>query len=102
MSFAFGDAPHTLWTATSSGLLTYVRIKMLVAFNGVGAAIRIGTPLDAESVMPAAFSDPASLQEFENTPDVVLAAGDAVVIAVTPGVGATAGSGIVLLDFLPY
>lgn len=101
IAFSYGDAPGVIWTASSPGFLTYVRAKVLTAFNGAGAELRIGTLADAESVLPASMSLLSQDDEYENTPDIHLAAGEAVLIAIAPGVGATAGNGLVFLEFQP-
>lgn len=101
INFGFGDAPADVWTAESAGVLTIVRLQMRVPFDGAGAAIRVGLAGgDPEAILPAAWVHPYSDQEFEATPDLVLAQGDAVRLAITPGT-ATAGAGTLFLSFIP-
>lgn len=101
ISFSFGDAAHTVWTPDAPGLLTYLRILIDTAFDGEGAAIIVGTLSEPDAAMPADYSNPAALQEFENTPDIRLDAGEGVRLAITPGSGATQGAGRLILQFLP-
>lgn len=99
--FAYGDAPSVRWTATDAGLLTGVRVIIRVAFNGVGPTIEVGVNADVDAALPAMYNDPTAVQEFENTPDIQMAAGDTVTLTISPGIGATLGSGVLLLEFQP-
>lgn len=101
MHFSFGDAAHAVWTPDSPGLLTYVRLIIDTPFDGVDAAIVVGTAAQPDAAMPAGYSDPAAMQEFENTPDIHLGAGEGVHLSITPGSGATQGAGRLILQYLP-
>ncbi len=100
INFSFGDAPGAVYTPIVAGVLTVVRVQMRTPFNGTGGAIRIGTLADSEAALPAAHIDPYSDHEFEATPDIALAAGEAVRITITPGT-ASQGSGQLFLTFIP-
>lgn len=101
VTFSFGDAPHPVFTAVGPGTLTVCRIVMKTPFNGAPSSIRLGTSADPENVMRAEYVDLASTSEFENTPDIHMADGDEVLIALSVGIGATAGDGIILFTFVP-
>lgn len=101
IEFAYGDAAGVVWTPTDAGVLTYVRIVVRTAFNGAPSTLAVGTLLDPEAAMPTAYSDLSMLQEFENTPDIHLAAGEAIYLTIAPGAGASQGGGWLLLTFLP-
>ena len=101
VQFYFGDAPRIVWTPERAGILTYARIKIEQPFNGAGAMIAVGTQADPVAAMPVDYSVPFRADEYENTPDIRLAAGKGVLLTITPGVGATAGAGMLFLDFLP-
>lgn len=101
IDFAFGDAAHAVWTPQAAGLLTYARIIVREPFNGTGAAIVVGTLAQPDAAMPSYFNDPKQANEYENTPDIRLAAGESIYLTITPGTGATAGAGTLLLGFLP-
>lgn len=97
LAFAFGDAAHTVWSPTFPGTWNYARLIIDVPFNAP-AVIHVGTSSQPDIGVPT--SDPTAAQEFENTPDVHLAAGVGVVLSIEPN-GATQGSGRLLLEFLP-
>lgn len=101
INFGFGDAPANVWTAESAGVLTVVRLQMRTPFDGAGAAIRVGlADGDPEAILAADQVNPYSDHEFEVTPDLVLAQGDAVRLAITTGT-ASAGAGTLFLSFIP-
>ena len=99
--FSYGDAPSVRWTATDAGLLTGVRVIIRTAFNGASPTLEVGVNADVDAALPAAFNDPTVAQEFENTPDIQMAPGDTVTLTISPGIGATQGNGVLLLEFLP-
>lgn len=100
-TFSWGDAPQAVFEAPSAGVLTLVRIQMTTPFNGSGASIRVGTSLDSEAVLPAAWNDPYSTNEFENSPDLAMTEGQEVLLSITPGT-ASEGSGTLYISFVPY
>lgn len=98
--FSWGDAPQVVFTAPGAGRLALVRIQYLQAFNGAGATVVVGTPGDPAAAMPAEWNNPHSVLEYENSPDLLLAEGDTVVLAITPGT-ASQGEGLLFLTFIP-
>lgn len=101
IAFAYGDAEREVWAPTAPGLLTYVRLIVTTPFDGAGAQLAIGTASDPAAALPPEFSDLSQALEYENTPDLRLAAGEGIRVAITPGAGATTGAGLLLLEFLP-
>lgn len=101
IAFAYGDAPSIIWTADVEGLLDNVRLIIDVPFDGVGAQIVVGTAVAADDALAADMNLPTMPYEYENTPDVHLAAGASVWLTIVPGAGATQGSGRLLIHFLP-
>lgn len=101
ISFAFGDAPRTVWTAEVNGILSGARLSIEHAFDGDGAAIMVGVQSNPSAVMQAGQSDPKTAGDYEVTPDIVMMAGQTVTITITPGAGASAGDGFLLLTFIP-
>ena len=100
ISFSYGDAAHTIYTPESAGTLTYTRIKLNTAFNGVAPQIIIGTAADPDAAMPADYNDPKLALEYENTPDIHLDENESVILTITPD-GSTQGAGLIFLEFLP-
>jgi len=100
IAFSFGDAPHTIFTAPAAGVLSYVRVSIETPFNGVGASFELGTSIGDGSAMPSAYVDPHTVADYEHTPDLALTSGQHVYVTIIPGSGATAGNGVIFLQFL--
>lgn len=100
VSFNWGDAPRTVFTAPEDGFLTVARLQMTTAFNDPAATIIAGTVGAPEAVMPAAWNVPASTWEFETAPDLPLAAGESIILTIHPGTSTT-GAGLLFLTFIP-
>lgn len=100
IGFSYGDAPGVVWTPDTGGVLTYARIKITTAFDAPGATIMVGTLSDPEAALPAGYVWPQAAEEYENTPDVRLIAGQSIRIHIDPA-GATAGAGLLFLAFTP-
>lgn len=100
VAFSYGDASGTIFTPTQSGTLTLIRLEMVTAFNGTNPSLKVGTISSPEAILAAAQNDPSVAIEYENTPALHLAANQAVVLTITPGAGASQGSGIIYLTFV--
>lgn len=98
--FAWGDAPANVFEAPSAGVLTIVRLQFTEAFNDPAAVVLIGTADDPGAAMPGTYNDPARAIEFENSPDLSLAEGEAVRLHIHPA-SASQGAGLLFLTFLP-
>jgi len=99
INFSYGDAtPKLLYTALAACVIDLSQIIIRNAFNGVGASLSIGTAGDNSAVMSVSTNDPAMVQTFEASPDLIMAIGDALYLYITPGAGATVGNGQVLLS----
>lgn len=102
ISFSYGDAtPATIYTPADAGTITNVRVIFDTAFNGTGAAIALGTIASPQALLATNQNDPSSTSEYENTPDLHVSAGTAIRLSITPGSGASQGSGRILLSFVP-
>lgn len=100
-SFAFGDAPTTLYTPAAASTVASVRVRVTQSFDGLGATLALGTPTDPDKFVTAADVDLAAPVEYELTPDAPVAAGEPIILTITPGTGATSGAGSVLLVIRP-
>lgn len=101
INFAFGDAPSMVFVPAVAGVVTIVRVDIATPFDGTGAAIEVGTDADHTALMSSAFNDPTAIAEYELTVAVPLVAGEGVRLGITPGTGATRGSGTLFLTFAP-
>lgn len=101
IAFAFGDASGVIYTPTVAGTVTVVRLVITTAFDGVGAALALGTTADHDCIMAADENEPTAEFEFEITADKHLALGEGVRIDITPGGSPTQGAGLVYITFAP-
>lgn len=99
--FAFGDAsPVTVYVPGAGRTNILARLVIDTPFDGVGAALALGTSGSADSLLAAAHNDPTAAAGYEAAPDVALTSGEPVVLTITPGAGATQGSGRIIFDTL--
>lgn len=99
VSFSFGDAsPAPVFTASAGCTDVLARIVIDTPFNGAGAALKLGTSTAPEALIAAANNDPTTAAGYESAPDVALASGEAIVLTITPGTGATQGAGRIIFD----
>lgn len=102
VGFAYGDAsPATIYTPSADAVFTLCRVVIDTPFDGAGAALAVGTAADPEILMPASNNGPAIAASFESTPDTIVDAGTDIRVTITPGAGATAGAGRIILDSIP-
>jgi hypothetical protein len=99
VSFAFGDAsPAPIFAAPAGCTDILARLVIDTPFDGVGAALKLGTSGSPELLIPAANNDPTTAAGYEAAPDVALSSGEAIVLTIVPGTGATQGAGRVIFD----
>lgn len=95
-AFSYGDATPALIATLDAGTRVFlVELAIHTAFNGIGAAISIGTLTDVEAFLPSTRVMPALAAVYEASPNLVLGASTPVYLYITPGAGASQGSGSV-------
>ncbi len=101
IDFTFGDAsPSPIYTITENAANVLLRIVIRTPFNGVGAALSLNA-LSGPTLLPSTAIAPSIAGGYEAAPDVVLLAGDVIRLVITPGSGATAGAGSIIVDTIP-
>lgn len=101
-AFSFGDAsPAPIFTAPANCTDVLARVVIDTPFDGAGASLKLGTSVAPEALMAAAQNNPAQVAGYEAAPDVALTSGEAIVLTITPGTGATQGAGRVIFDAIP-
>jgi hypothetical protein len=100
--FTFGDAsPATLFIPAEDAMLALVRVVIETPFDGAGATLAIGTLADPDLYMATDENDPTQVASYEVKPDIIVSTGAAILLTITPGAGATAGAGRILIDSTP-
>lgn len=97
VSFSFGDATPVLIASLAVGRrISLARIDVYAPFDGLGASLSIGTLDSPELLMGVTLNDPKQAAGFEAVPMLPIPASD-LYLFITPGSGASAGSGHVLI-----
>lgn len=98
--FDYGDAtPKTLFTVPANKLIQRVAIVIFTAFDGASPALTVGDAGDTDRLMTASQVDPSAAGTYEVSPGYKYGSDTAVTLSITPGSGATAGSGLVVIDY---
>lgn len=100
IDFSYGDVSSRSVYTSPGGTLVNARLVFDTPFDGLGAAVSVGTATVADAHLPAALNDPSTTSEFETTPDAVMAPGEKVYLYITPGSGATQGAGRLFLEHI--
>lgn len=99
LTFSYGDAtPSLIATLTAGSRPFNVRLSIETPFNGAGAQLSVGTLLNPNLLVPAADIDPAVAAVFEFSPQTLFLSDTAVYLFITPGSGASAGAGNVIIQ----
>jgi hypothetical protein len=103
VAFAFGDASSIVMALTGdhASEVTDVLLEIETPFDGAGAQIQFGTPLDPDLLMPADQNDPSTVAVYQVSPHVRLGAGQPIYLTITAGTGATQGAGKIILRASP-
>lgn len=102
INFAFGDAtPTPVLTAAVKSEVMLVSLQIETPFNGVGAAVKLGTAASPGLLMDTWQNDPSTANTYDVVPRVALAAGTQIVLTITPGAGASQGTGQFVLSIIP-
>ena len=101
IDFSFGDAPTVVFTAPAAGNVVYARVIVETVFNGTDPQFQLGTVATPDLIVQADQVNLGAGYEYEVTMDEHVAAGTQLLITLTPGAGATQGTGVLILQFLP-
>lgn len=98
ISFSFGDAsPRVLHQLDETALLVSVQLIIATPFDGDEPALEIRTDT-GDVLLSSDQNAPGFAGIYESTPAVRLLGGSAITLSLSPGAGATAGSGFVVLN----
>lgn len=103
VAFSFGDAPSIVMALTGdhASEVTDILLEIETPFDGTGAQIALGTPLDPDMLMPPDQNDPTIVAVYQVSPHVRLGAGQPIYLSITAGTGATQGAGKIILRASP-
>jgi len=98
--FAWGDAtPVDLIPLAAGTILVDVQVSITIPFDGLGAALSVGQPSDHNQFLSTSENKPGVQAEFTTAPAYEFASDTLIKLYITPGAGANAGEGIVILNY---
>lgn len=101
-NFAYGDATPAAIVTVPAGKRVYaLRLFVEVPFDGMGASLSIGSSGNPEELMAAAENNLLEAGVYLVYPDKKYAGATPILLTITPGSGASAGSGQVQIDIEP-
>lgn len=99
VAFNYGDAsPKLLTTVPANKLVLMSSIVIKTPLNGVGATLQIGSTGTPGDVMDTTDNAPSIQSNWTNNPDTVYGSDTPIYLTINNGSGATAGSGLVILQ----
>jgi len=97
--FSFGDAtPLVLLTVSAGKLIERVTVFIETAFDGLNPLLTIGDADDPAVLMTAVENDPAEEAAYQTTPNLSYQTNTQILLFITPGLGASEGSGLVVIE----
>jgi hypothetical protein len=97
--FSFGDAtPAVLFTAEAGKLIERVTLFIEVPFDGLDPMLTIGDAGESERLMDVTENDPQAEAAYQVTPNLRYDTDTQILLFITPGLGASQGSGLVVVE----
>lgn len=97
--FSFGDAsPAQLFMAVAGKLIERVVIFIEIAFDGESPSLTIGDEDDPARLMSSVENNPSEEAAYQVTPNLSYETDTQVLLFITPGLGASQGSGLVVVE----
>jgi len=87
-----------LFTTIAGKLIQRVAVFIETAFDGLGPALMIGDSDDPDFLMAATENDPTEEAAYQVTPNVFYDTDTEVLLFISPGLGASQGSGLVVIE----
>ena len=98
-AFSYGDASPALIVTIPAGKIVYgVSINISVPFDGIGASLQIGDAGVADRLMTASQNEPSTVGAYSTSPSYLYGTATQLNLSITPGAGATQGSGLIILS----
>lgn len=102
INFSFGDAsPATIWTTPHTLHVVLTRVVVLTPFNGAGASVKVGTVANDQLLFEPGAAELSQAAAWEFNSDAQLLSAESIKVTITPGSGASAGTGRIIIDSIP-
>ena len=100
INFSYGDAtPRAIYSVVGTQRVWQVLLSIGVPFNGTSPSLSIGDAGDADRLMTVTQNDPKTVDVYSTNPAYEYTDGSVITLTITPGAGASAGSGKIQLFF---
>lgn len=97
--FSFGDAtPLVLFTAIAGKLIERITMFVESAFDGESPMLTIGDADNPTLLMDSSENDPTEEAAYQVTPNFFYESNTQVLLFINPGLGASQGSGLVVIE----
>lgn len=97
--FSFGDAtPLQLVEVAAGKLIERITLFVDIAFDGIGPSLTIGDNGDPDALMTSTENDPREEAAYQVTPNLRYETDTDILLFITPGLGASQGSGLVVIE----
>jgi hypothetical protein len=97
-TFSFGDAtPDLIGKVLNDLTISTCRVVIDTPFNGIGATVSVGTLSSPEMIMAQTDLLPSEVGIYESSPQMTNIVPQNFYIFITPGAGASSGSGRVFI-----
>lgn len=102
INFSYGDSsPANILVFSETSEVMSLSLQIEQPFDGAGAALSLGTAANPQELFAEAEVLPGTAATFEFSPRIEYPAGTVLVLTITPGAGATQGSGQLVISTVP-
>lgn len=99
ISFSFGDAtPAELFIAVAGKLIERITIFIETAFDGLTPTLTIGDEDNPSLLMDSFENNPSEEAAYQVTPNFFYESDTQILLFISPGLGASQGSGLVVVE----
>jgi len=97
--FSFGDAtPANLFSAVAGKLIERITLYIETTFDGESPSLTIGDESDPALLMSTLENNPLEEAAYQVTPNLSYETDTQVLLFISPGVGVSQGSGLVVVE----
>lgn len=99
LPFGYGDAtPEVIGVAFANKVILSVKLVITLPFNSSGASLAVGLVGNVDRLMATDQNYPQAVGTYVTNPATSLGVNANLVLTIVPGVGATQGSGLVVVE----
>lgn len=101
IGFAWNNvSPRVVYTMPMDGFIISVMVSIETTFNGIGAALSVGTNTNPQLLVAQTEVDPSQIADFEIGSSEFLNDGTQIILTTNPGANASSGSGFLIIKYI--